>query len=51
MIENVEASGNNDFTVVNYETREQDIDNDGFVDQLRIVFNVKYPSFKCEFHR
>ena len=40
MIENVEASGNSDFTVVNYETREQDIDNDGFVDQLRIVFNV-----------
>ena len=40
MIENVEASGYNDFTVVNYETREQDIDNDGFVDQLRIVFNV-----------
>ena len=40
MIENVEASGNNEFTVVNYETREQDIDNDGFVDQLRIVFNV-----------
>ena len=40
MIENVGASGNNDFTVVNYETREQDIDNDGFVDQLRIVFNV-----------
>ena len=39
-IENVQAGGNNDFTVVNYEAREQDIDNDGFVDQLRIVYNV-----------
>ena len=40
LVNNVQAEGNSDFTVVNYEAREQDIDNDGFVDQLRVVFNV-----------
>ena len=39
-IENVQAESNSDFVVVNYEAREQDINNDGFIDQLRIVFNV-----------
>ena len=39
-IDSVQAQEVDDFTVVNYEAREQDIDNDGYVDQLRIVFNV-----------
>jgi hypothetical protein len=39
-VESVQAEEVSDYTIVNYEAREQDIDNDGFVDQLRIVFNV-----------
>ena len=38
--ESVKAQNEGDFTIVNYEVREQDIDNDGLLDQLRVVFNV-----------
>ena len=38
--ESVKAQNEEDFTIVNYEVREQDIDNDGLLDQLRVVFNV-----------
>tara|TARA_Y100001980_G_C14556778_1_gene350233 strand:- start:4706 stop:6031 length:1326 start_codon:yes stop_codon:yes gene_type:complete len=34
------SENNDDFTVVYYEAREQDIDNDGLIDQLRVVFSV-----------